>query len=183
MTGPSQASPPPTTLGAPWGRGCPMSPQKHGRSCRTSSTLQHHSPGGALATVTCSYFVGWHRWTLGWAIWYTTRRRRCQPPALRRARHPERGGATEAPQAFRHGEHMGRVGFIPVVFPPGMAGHPCLILRATSLSLQENRRILGRDDLGPPFVLGGQEIGLGSRNLRPRAQVQGGVTFHGARCL
>jgi hypothetical protein len=36
--------PPPTTLGAPWGRGCPLPPQKHGRSCtRTSSTLQHHS--------------------------------------------------------------------------------------------------------------------------------------------
>jgi hypothetical protein len=40
-----------------------MPPQKQGRSCRTSSTLQHHSPG---ATVTCSYLVGWHRWTLGW---------------------------------------------------------------------------------------------------------------------
>ena len=23
-----------------------MPPQKHGRSCRTSSTFQHHSPGG-----------------------------------------------------------------------------------------------------------------------------------------
>jgi hypothetical protein len=32
-----------------------MQPQKHGRSGRASSTLQHHSPGGALATVTCSY--------------------------------------------------------------------------------------------------------------------------------
>jgi hypothetical protein len=45
-SGTSQASPPPTTLGAPWGRGCPLPAQKHGRSCRTSSTLQHHSPGG-----------------------------------------------------------------------------------------------------------------------------------------
>ncbi len=26
--------------------GGPLQPQKHGRSCRTSSTLQHHSPGG-----------------------------------------------------------------------------------------------------------------------------------------
>ena len=34
-------------------------------------------------------------------------------PYLRRARHPERGGGTEAPQAFRRGEHMGRVGFDP----------------------------------------------------------------------
>jgi hypothetical protein len=47
-------------------RGCPMQPQKHGRSCRTSSTLQHHSSGGAPATVTCSYILGSHRWTLGW---------------------------------------------------------------------------------------------------------------------
>jgi hypothetical protein len=50
------------------------------------------------------------------------------PCSEKRARHPERGGGTEAPQAFRRGEHRGRVGSIPVVFPPGMAGHPCLIL-------------------------------------------------------
>jgi len=30
---------------------------------------------------------------------------------------------------------------------------------------KENRRILERDDLGPPVVPGGQEVGLGSRNL------------------
>ena len=34
-----------------------------------------------------------------------------------------------------------------------------------------------------PVIPGGQEIGLGSRNLRPRAQVQGGGTSHGARRL
>ena len=44
-----------------------------------------------------------------------------------------------------------------------------------------NRQISERDDLGPPVVPGGQEIGLGSRNLRPRAHVQGGGTSHGAR--
>jgi len=43
MTGASQEPPPQTTLGAPRERGCPLQPQKHGRSCRTSSTLQHHS--------------------------------------------------------------------------------------------------------------------------------------------
>jgi hypothetical protein len=70
----------------------------HGRSCRTSSTLQHHSPGGnARATVTCSYIVDWNRWTLGWGNLVqatsalrqddTTRRRRSQTPALR-ACHP-----------------------------------------------------------------------------------------------
>jgi hypothetical protein len=46
MTGASQETPPPTTLGAPRERGCPLQPQKHGRSYRTSSTLQHHSLGG-----------------------------------------------------------------------------------------------------------------------------------------
>jgi hypothetical protein len=64
-----------------------------------------------------------------------------------------------------------------------MAGHPCPTLRATSLSLQEEPADIERDDLGPPVVPGGQEIGVGSRNLRPRAQVQGGDTSHGARCL
>ena len=42
-----------------------MQPQKHGRSWRTSSTLEHHSPGGAPATVTCSYIEA-GRWILGW---------------------------------------------------------------------------------------------------------------------
>jgi hypothetical protein len=55
---------------------------------------------------------------LAGAIWYTTRRRRCQAPALKRARHPERGGGTEAPQAFCRGQHMGRVGFDPRSFFP-----------------------------------------------------------------
>ena len=71
------------TLGAPWGRGCPMPPQKHGRSCRTSSTLLHHSPGGCSGDC-----------ELQLHFWNTTRRRRRHAPALRRARHPERGGGT-----------------------------------------------------------------------------------------
>jgi hypothetical protein len=39
---------------------------------------------------------------------------------------------------------------------------------------KENRRqISERDDLGPPVIPGGQEIGLGSRNLRrPRAEAR-----------
>jgi hypothetical protein len=53
-----------------------------------------------------------------------TRRRRCQAPVLRRARHPERGvGTARAPQAF-HGEHMGRVGFDPRSFPPWDVSSP-----------------------------------------------------------
>jgi len=35
--------PPTDDFGAPWGRGCSMPPQKHGRSCRTPPTLQHLS--------------------------------------------------------------------------------------------------------------------------------------------
>jgi hypothetical protein len=61
---------------------------------------------------------------------------------------------------------------MPVVFPAGMAGHPCPTLRATSLSLQGEPADIRRDDLGPPVVPGGDEIGLGSRNLRPRAEAR-----------
>ena len=45
MTAASQEPPPTTTLGAPRERGCPLQPQKNGRSCRTSSTLQHTEVG------------------------------------------------------------------------------------------------------------------------------------------
>jgi hypothetical protein len=34
------------------------------------------------------------------------------------------------------------------------------------------RNKLSLSDLGPPVVPGGQEIGLGSRNLRPRADAR-----------
>ena len=44
MTGASQEPPLPTTLG-PSGKGLPSATQKF-FLCRTSSTLQHHSPGG-----------------------------------------------------------------------------------------------------------------------------------------
>ena len=61
---------------------------------------------------------------------------------------------------------------MPVVLFPGTAGHPCPTLPAKSLSLQGERQILERDDLGPPVVPGGQEIGWGSRNLRPRLEAR-----------
>jgi hypothetical protein len=130
-------------------------------------TLQHHSPGGAPATVTCSYIVGWHRWTLGWGNLVQA------PQALRHddttTRHgddadttttmsdpcsesvPPRGGeGVRRPQALRHdttttirrsrrpavGNTWAGWGSMPVVFFPGMEGHPCPTLRATSLSLQ-----------------------------------------------
>ena len=37
---------------------------------------------------------------------------------------------------------------------------------------KENRQVSERDDLGPPIVPGVQEIGLGSQNLRPRAEAR-----------
>ncbi len=56
-----------------------------------------------------------------------THKRRCQAPALRRARHPERGGG-----------NVTRVSsYVRRPFPS-----------------KENRRISGRDDLVPPFVPG-----------------------------
>jgi hypothetical protein len=70
-------------------------------------------------------------------------------------------------------------GSMPIIFSPGMAGHPCHTLRATSLSSKENRQISERDDLGPPVVPGGQEIGLGI----PKPSPQDGGTSHGARRL
>ena len=39
-------SPPHGRRRGPSGKGVPSATQKHGRSCRTSSTLQHHSHGG-----------------------------------------------------------------------------------------------------------------------------------------
>jgi hypothetical protein len=56
-------------------------------------------------------------------LWYTTRRR-CQGPALRRARHPERGGGTERRRRFAVGSTWTGWGSIPVVFPLG-----CLVTR------------------------------------------------------
>ena len=44
--------------------------------------------------------------------------------------------------------------------------HSLSLARSLAVSLSE------RDDLGPPVVPGGQEIGLGSRNLRPKAEAR-----------
>ena len=45
-------------------------------------------------------------------------------------------------EAFRRGERMGRVGFDSRIFFPWLAGHPCLTLRAMSLSLQGAANIM-----------------------------------------
>jgi hypothetical protein len=71
---------------------------------------------------------------LAGAIWYTTRRRRCQAPALRRARHPKRGGGTGVPPCGTHGVHRS-------LFPFKVPGRS---LRATSLSLQGEPANIGK---------------------------------------
>ena len=83
---------------------------------------------------------------LAGAIWYTTRRRRCQAPALKRARHPGRGRGHWRRRRSAMGNTWAGWGSIPVVFFPGMAApsHPCLILRATSLSLQGDPANIGK---------------------------------------
>ena len=112
------------------------------------------------------------------AIRYTTRRRRCQAPALRRARHPERGGGNEAPQAFRRGEHMGPVGFDPRSFfswdGRSPVSHPVSSYVRRPFPSKENRRISERDDLRPPVVPGGQEI-PGDRFGIPKPRESGSV--------
>jgi hypothetical protein len=72
---------------------------------------------------------------------------------------------------------------MPVVFSLGwqVTRVPPYVRRA--FPSKDNRQISERDDLGQPVVPGGQEIGLGARNHRPRAKVQGGGTSHGARRL
>ena len=65
-------------------------------------------------------------------------------PCSEKSPSPREGEGALAPQAFRRGEHMGRVGFDPRIFFPGMAGHPCLILCATSLSLQGDPANIGK---------------------------------------
>jgi hypothetical protein len=90
-----------------------------------------------------------------------------QAPALRRARHLERGGGTDAPQAFRRGELVGRVWFDPRSF---FSWDGRQVTRVSSyvrrpFPSKETRRISERHDPGPPVVPGGQGIGLGSRTL------------------
>ena len=79
------------------------------------------------ATVTCKQLLWLADGFLAGAFWYTTRRRRCQAPALRKARHPERGGGHGRRRGHKRrrrsaGEHLGS--------RPGVPGqaHPSVIL-------------------------------------------------------
>ena len=56
-------------------------------------------------------------------------------------------------------------GSISVGFPPAMAGHPCLILRATSLSLQGDPANIGKGSSRPARCTRGPGDRFGSRNL------------------
>ena len=58
---------------------------------------------------------------------------------------------------------MGRVVFDPRIFAWQVTRVSSYVRRP--FPSKETRRISERDDPGPPVVPGGQEIGLGSRNL------------------
>ena len=90
-------------------------------------------------------------------VWYVPSSRYMEPGSVRR---------------YDVGETWGGWDSIPIVVPlrwqvtrvPPYVRHV--------FSSKENRQIPERDDLGPPVVPGGQEIGLRSRNLRPRAEAR-----------
>jgi len=78
-------------------------------------------------------------------IWYTTRRRRCQaPPCSEKSPATREGRGHWRRRRSAVGNTWAGWGSIPVFFFPGMAGHPCLILRATSLSLQGDPANIGK---------------------------------------
>jgi hypothetical protein len=149
MTGSSQASPPPTTLGAPWGRGCPLPPQKHGRSCRTSLTLQHHSPGGSSdcdLQLLCrlAQVDPWLGQFGTGATGATTRHDDDDDTTMPERATQRSEGALRRLRRPAVGNTWAGWGSMPAVFPPGMAGHPCPTLRATSLSLQGEPADIGK---------------------------------------
>ena len=74
-----------------------MPPQKHGRSCRTSSTLQHHSPGGC--TGDCDLQL--HCLLAQMDSWLG-----------------QFGTRHDDDEAFLLSKHMGRVGFDARIFFP-----------------------------------------------------------------
>jgi hypothetical protein len=145
--------PPPTTLGAPWGSGCPLPPKKHVRSCRTSSTLQHHSPVTSdfrkrrppgRCSSDCDLQLQCRLAQvepLAGAIWHRRHRRydsarhgddddttTTMPDPCSESVPPRGGEGVLNPQASRRGEHMGRVGFDARSFFPwdgrSLVSHP-----------------------------------------------------------
>ena len=76
-------------------------------------------------------------------------------------------------EAFRRGERMGRVGFDSRIFSPWMAGHPCLTLRARSLSLQGDPANIGKGCSRPACCTRGAGDRFGIPNPRKSGSVIG----------
>jgi hypothetical protein len=90
----------------------------------------------APATVTCSYIVRLARWTLGWGNLVHDTATTMPGPCSQKSASPRGEGALRRHRRSAVGNTWAVWGSIPVVFPPGMSGHPCLIIRVTSLSLR-----------------------------------------------
>jgi len=146
-----QASPLPTTLGAPWGRGCSLPRQSQTRPFLSdlldppASLTRRRAP----ATVICSTLSAGTDGLLAGAIWYRRHRRydsTTMVPGPCSESVPPHGG--EAAMRCHRRSAVGTIwsgwGSMPVVFSPGMAGHPCPTLRATSLSLQGEPADIGK---------------------------------------
>jgi len=149
----SQAPPPPTTLGAPWGRGCSLS-----RQSQTRPFLRTSSPSSITHPEACSgdcvlqlHCTGWHRWTLGWGnLVHDTTTTMPGPYSEESVSPRERRGQMRHRRSAVGNTWAGAVVFS--CFSLVTAGHAFLSLRATSLSLQGEPAISERDDLGPPFA-------------------------------
>ena len=103
---------------------------KHGRSCRTSSAFQHHSPGGCPGDCDLQLHCRLaQRDSWGNLVHDTTTT--MPGPCSEKSSAPPRGeGALRRPSAL---DTWAGWGSMPVFPPPVMAGQPFLILRATSL--------------------------------------------------
>jgi hypothetical protein len=78
-----------------------------------------------------------------------------------RRRTPAQGAL--ASQAFRLGNKWAGWGLIPILFPLAWQVARVSSYARRPFPSKETRRILERDDPGPPVVPGGQGIGLGER--------------------
>ena len=95
------------------------------------------------------------------------------PPSHKRDGATPWNETTQGPEAPHRRYDVGATwarASIPVLFPLGRQVTRVPPYVRYPFPSKENRHIPERDDLGPPVVAGGQEIGLGSRNLRPRAE-------------
>jgi hypothetical protein len=145
----SQAPPQPTTLGVPWkGVLTATAESKTAVPVRLSQPSSIIQPEAASATMTCSYIVGCHRWTIGRDnlvrdVSATILRGRSQGPPLREGTIAQ-GSEERAPQGHPSAGKERAPQAVPIVSTPGMAGHPCATLGAISLSLQGEPACTGK---------------------------------------